>query len=155
MPPPPLPMRTPARGSPAPKAGIVPRLACGDDAEQRGPRIALRIGTAAVFLVAVEGRRIPDGDRRHPGGHLAGIGRDVELRDGLRAAAAAADVLPEPLAADAERRHDADAGDHDAGLFETSPKAKIVTDVDAPRSGAKPTLPAVKRSSIEHVRSAA
>ena len=42
--------------------------------------------------------------------------RRVELGDRARAAAAAADVLPETLAADAERRDDADAGDDDARL---------------------------------------
>ena len=51
------------------------------------------------------------GDRR---GDAAGeIGR-VELGDRARAAAAAADAVPEALAADAERRDDADAGDDDA-----------------------------------------
>ena len=116
MPPPPLPMSTPARGSPArrPASRHASRAAMTPNSAAREYR--LRIGAAVSVLVALERRGIVDRDRRHPGRHLAGIGRDVELRDGLRAAAAAADVLPEPLAADAERRHDADAGDDDAGL---------------------------------------
>ncbi len=47
--------------------------------------------------------------RRDAAGEL---GR-IEVGDRARSAAATADVLPEPLAADAERRHDADAGDDD------------------------------------------
>ena len=53
---------------------------------------------------------------RHRRRDPAGEARRVEVGDRARAAAAAADVLPEPLAPDAERRHDADAGDDDARL---------------------------------------
>ena len=97
------------------KAGILPRFARRDDAEQCRPRIPLRIGTAVVPIITLERRRIVDGDRRHPGGNLTGIGGDVELGDGFGAAAAPADVMPEALTANAEWRHHADAGDHDAG----------------------------------------
>ena len=99
-----------------PQAGVSPRFARGDDADQRGARIALRIG-AIVRVPDVVAARAPArrrSSRRHRRGDAAGELRRVELRDGARAAAAAADVIPEALAADAERRDDADAGDHDA-----------------------------------------
>src|SRR6188474_744781 len=39
---------------------IAPRLACGNDTEQRGARIALRIRPAVLFAVTVEGRSVGD-----------------------------------------------------------------------------------------------
>ena len=100
-----------------PQAGVVPRLARGDDADERGARIALRIGAAArssQMSSPLERRHVVDGDAAAPAPRPAGELRRVELGDRARAAAAAADVVPEPLAADAERRDDADAGDDDA-----------------------------------------
>lgn len=69
-----------------------------------------------MLIVALEHWRVRDRHRRDPGGHLTRVGRDIELCDELGAAASVADVLPELLAADAERRHDPDARDDDAGL---------------------------------------
>ena len=47
------------------------------------------------------------------GGDLAGKRRDVEFGDGSGGSDAAADVVPEPLPPNTERRDDADARDHD------------------------------------------
>ena len=70
---------------------------------------------------AVDRRRILDGDRRQRRRHLAAERRGVELVDRARAADAAGDVIPVALAADAERRHDADAGDGDAWPYGRGP----------------------------------
>ncbi len=99
---------------PGPQSGIGPGFAPGDDAKERRARISLRIGPAIVLVVTVERRRHVDGDLRDGCRHLTGIRRGVELRDGARRGTAAADVTPEAIAADAERRHDTDAGDDDA-----------------------------------------
>ena len=61
------------------------------------------------------------GDRSRLGyvpqrGHLAPECGRIEVRDGARAAAPAADALPEALAPDAEGRHDTDAGHDHARL---------------------------------------
>ena len=101
-------------GDRQPRVG--PRLARGDHADQRGARVALRIGAVVVVpdVVAAHRRHVVQrdaGDRRR---HLAGELRRVELGDRARGAAAAADVIPEALAADAERRHHADSRDDDA-----------------------------------------
>ena len=76
-----------------------------------------RFGIRVPILVAVafERHASVDRDRRHPRRDLARIRRHVELGDGVGSAAAAADVIPVALAADAERRDHADAGDDDAG----------------------------------------
>ena len=97
------------------QAGVRPRFARGDDADERGARVALRIRAVAGVpeVVALERRHIV---HRHVGdgrGDPAPEFGGVELGDRARAAAPAAHVIPEPLAPDAERRHDADAGDHD------------------------------------------
>ena len=119
MPPPPLPMTTPAFGLADAQPGVGPGLARGDDADQRGARVALGIGAVAGVRRSSSpssARHVVDrhaGDRRRDAAREV---RRVELGDGARAAAAAADALPEPLAADAERRDDADAGDHDRAV---------------------------------------
>ena len=97
------------------QAGVGPRLARGDDADQRGARVALRIRAVVLIpdIVALERRHVVDGDGRDRRRDAAAEVRRVEVGDRARAAAAAGDVLPEALAADAEGRHDADAGDDD------------------------------------------
>ena len=50
MPPAPLPTSTPAPGSFEPQPGVVPRLARGDDGDQRRLRVAARIGPPAAFV---------------------------------------------------------------------------------------------------------
>ncbi len=98
------------------KAGIPPRLGCRDDADERRARIAPRIGPSTALCAQRAGcdrHRILDGDRRHRRGDCAAVRRGVELGDGARGAAAVLDVVPEPLAPDAEGRHNADAGDRD------------------------------------------
>ena len=99
-----------------PQPGVVPGFARRDDADERGARVALRIGAIARIpvVVAVERRHVVD---RHAGTGAATRQANPSASnsvDRAGAAAAAADVLPEPLAADAERRDDADAGDDDA-----------------------------------------
>src|SRR5688500_1168279 len=69
-----------------------------------------------MVVVAVERLRVVDRHRRDPGRDLARIRGDVELRDGPGAAHTAGDVIPVPLAPDAEGRDDADAGDHHTRL---------------------------------------
>ncbi len=98
------------------QSGIRPGFARGDHADERGARVALGIGAVGDIpdVVASQRRHVVDrhaGDRRRD---LAVEVRRVELGDRARAAAAAADVIPEALAADAERRHHADARDDDA-----------------------------------------
>src|SRR6185436_5667097 len=95
--------------------GIAPRLAGRNHAEQRGARVPSRIGAALLVVIAVERGRVIDRHGRHPSSHTTRVRRDIELRDGPGAADAAADVIPVPLAADAERRHNADACDDDTG----------------------------------------
>ena len=97
--------------------GVDPRLARRDHADQRRPRVALRIGAVALVpdIVALDRRHIVDGHRRHRRGDAAAELRRVEVGDRPRRAAAAADVIPEALATDAERRHHADAGDDNPG----------------------------------------
>src|SRR5262249_13795960 len=100
------------------QTGVGPRLARGDDADQRGARIAFRIGAVVLVpdVVAVERRHVVVRHRRHRRRDAAAeLGR-VEVGDGARAAAAAGDALPEAFAADTERRDDADAGDDDPWL---------------------------------------
>src|SRR5437879_3641049 len=75
----------------------------------------LRMSRAAVrFSVTLERRRVADRHGRYRRRHAAGIVGDVELRDGARAADAAADVAPEAVAPRAERRDDAETADDDA-----------------------------------------
>ena len=100
------------------QTGVGPGLARGDDADERRPRVAFRVGPVVLVpeAVALEGRDIVD---RHVGdgrGHLAPELRRIEVRDGARCAAPAADALPEALAPDTEGRHDANAG-HDHTRF--------------------------------------
>jgi hypothetical protein len=96
--------------------GIVPGFAAGDHAEERGARVALRVGARLPALrgLAVEGERGSHVHGRHGRRDLRRVARHIELRDGARAAHAARDMVPETLTADAERRDDADAGDDDA-----------------------------------------
>src|SRR5438874_568796 len=79
------------------------------------PRVAFRIGAVVggPDIVARERRHLVHRDVAHRGGDAAReLGR-VELGDRAGPAAAAAHRVPEPFAPDAERRHDADPGDHD------------------------------------------
>ena len=62
-----------------------------------------------LHIVAVERREIVDRHAADGRGDAAREAARVEVGDGARAAAAAADALPEPLAADAEGRHDPDS----------------------------------------------
>src|SRR5439155_25686903 len=96
--------------------GVGPRLARRDHADQRRARIPLRIGAIAGIpdVVAVERGHVGDGDAADRRGDAAREVRRVELGDRARAAASAADRLPEPLASSAKRRHDTDTGDDDA-----------------------------------------
>jgi len=103
MPPPPLPMTTPDPDS---------------------PMIRPVIGIPQV--VAVERRHVGDRHRRHRRGDAAAEIGGVESGDGARAAAAAAHVIPEPFAADAERRDGADAGNDDAGSGRTAHVATYI-----------------------------
>ena len=98
------------------EAGVAERLARGNHAEERRPGVPPRIGAALQFLVALETGRVFHRDRRDPGGYLAGRGRDVELRDSPRGALAAREAFPVTVAANPERRNDADAGDDHARL---------------------------------------
>src|SRR5262249_53393891 len=98
--------------------GVGPRFTRGDDADERRARVALRIRAVSRIpqTVAPGRRHAVDRHRRHGRGDAAAqIGR-IELADRARAAAAAADAFPEALAAHAERRDDADARNHDAGM---------------------------------------
>ncbi len=97
------------------KTGVAPRFPRRDDTEQRRPRIPLRVRVPILVAVAFERPAIFDGDRRHPRRDLARIRRHVELGDGFRSTDAAPHVIPEALAAHAEGRDHADAGDHYAG----------------------------------------
>src|SRR5439155_14541884 len=84
----------------------------------RRPRVALGVGAIAGIphVGAVERRDVVHRDGRDGRGDATGeVGR-VEIGDGAGAAAAAADVFPEALAADTERRDDADARDDDPGI---------------------------------------
>ena len=98
------------------KARVAPRLARGDDAEQRCPRIALRIRVPSLIIVTVDRRCIVYRHRRHPRGHAARRGGDIELCDCPGSADAAVHVIPVALASHAERRDNADAGNDDTGL---------------------------------------
>src|SRR5262249_44128459 len=85
--------------------------------DERCPRVPLRVRAVVhiVDIVAADRRHIVDGHARHRRGNpRAGPGR-VELGDAPRAAAAAADVIPEAVASGAERRDDTDPGNDDAG----------------------------------------
>ena len=98
------------------EAGVGPGLTRGNHADECGARVAFRIG--AIFripdVVAVERRHVVDRHGRDRRGHTAGELRRIEVGNRPRAAAAMAHVFPEPFAAAAKRRHDADATDHDA-----------------------------------------
>ena len=109
MPPPPLPMITPALGSANDRPASFHASRAAMHAEERRARIALGIGARlARAQLALERHRRRDVDGGHRRGHLAGIGRGVEFGDRARAALAAADRVPEHFAAGAERRDDAD-----------------------------------------------
>src|SRR5439155_3984659 len=97
------------------QTGVTPGLARRDHADQRRARIAFGIGAVAGIpdVVAVERGHVADRDVRDRRGDATGEIRGVEFGDGAGTARAAADRLPEPLAADAKRRDDADAGDDD------------------------------------------
>ena len=78
---------------------------------------------------------VVDRHRRHRRGHGARERRGVEVDDAAGRAAAAADVPPEAVAADAVRGDDADARDGDAGTavaghsaYNTHPRASDPTD---------------------------
>ena len=116
MPPPPLPIITPAPGSPDPQPRVAPRLAAGEHAEERGAGIAARIGARVPVggVLAVERHRRRDVHRRHVGGDAAREAGGVEGRDRPRAADAAGHGVPEHVPANAVGRDDADAGDDDA-----------------------------------------
>ena len=94
--------------------GVVPGLARGDHADQRGASNSAcgsaRCSGSRVSSPSTAGS-IVDGHARDRRGDATGESRRVEIGDRAGAAAAAADVLPEAFAADAERRDDADAGD--------------------------------------------
>ena len=98
------------------QAGVVPGLARRDHAEQRGARIALRIGASSVAASLASRQWRARRCRREapaprPGRDRSRASNSVIARVPLRPAA---DRVPEHLATDAERRHDADAGDRDA-----------------------------------------
>ena len=99
-------------GLPGAQARVAPGFSRGDDAEERRARVCF--GSASiVIVVTIELWRVGNRHQWDPRRNLAGIARDVELRDCARAAAAAAHVLPEPLAPDTERRHHTDAANGD------------------------------------------
>ena len=98
------------------KASVVPRLACRNDG-RGAPRVNSACGSAREWRSSSSSPSSTcasaDRDRRYRRSHLARERRDVELGDRARGGNAAADVVPEPLSPDTERRHDADARDHD------------------------------------------
>ncbi len=97
------------------QAGIVPRFGGGNDGDQRSLRIPPRVGTSRRFNQPGRNeRRVLDADLRHRGRDSTRERRGIEVGNRTRAAAAAAHVVPEPLASDAEGRDNADAGDCDA-----------------------------------------
>ena len=97
---------------------IDPRFARGDHADQRRARVALRIGAVRLVphIVALDRRHVVDRDAGHGRGDARRELRRVELGNRPRAAAAAADVLPETVAADAERRYHTDSRNDDSRL---------------------------------------
>jgi hypothetical protein len=106
------------RGFTNPQARVVPRFPCGDDGDERGVRVPLRIRAVAGIppVVALDRRHIVDGDAGNGRGDTAGEAGRVEPGDGPGPATATPHVIPEVLAPHAEGRHDADAGDDDARL---------------------------------------
>ena len=116
MPPPPLPMMHAGVRLADAKSGVVPRFARGDHAEQRRARVALRIArvrrdsSSPSSARRVFDRRPAAPARRRGTGYVE-ASNSVMARVPLHAAA---DVVPEAVAAGAERRDDADAGDDDA-----------------------------------------
>ena len=115
MPPPPLPMIDAGVRFGDAQPGVGPRLARGDDADQRRPRVALRIGARLASQMSSPSSAGTSSIVTAGTGAATRQGnRGVELGDRARAAAAAAHVVPEALATDTERRDDADAGDDDA-----------------------------------------
>src|SRR6185436_9895748 len=98
------------------ETGVDPCFASRGHGDQRGPRVALGVGSISLVarIVAVHVRDIIDADAADGCGHPAGERFGVEVGDGSRAAAAAAHALPEPFAADPEGRDDPDAGDDDS-----------------------------------------
>src|SRR6185437_3388799 len=94
---------------PRAQACVAPRFAPRDDAEQRCPRVALRVRSPVEVIVTVEWQRGIDRKRRDGCGDAARIRRCVELGDRARPADTATDVAPETITAGAERRHHADS----------------------------------------------
>jgi hypothetical protein len=92
---------------------ILPRLARGDHRDQGRlgvpPRIRPGPLRARRNCALGDHHRLVYGDRRNWRGDSARKRRGIEIEDVARGAAATADKAPEPIAADAIRRHDADA----------------------------------------------
>ena len=101
-----------------PQARVGPRLARRDHRDERRARIPFGIGAIARVpdIVALDRLHVLDADSRHRRRHLAGEPGSVELGDRARAAAAAADVIPESLPSHPKRRDDANARDNDGGI---------------------------------------
>ena len=93
------------------QAGVVPRFPRRDDRDERGSRVPLGIGTVVGIpdVIAVECRHIVDRDAAHRRRDAAGD-RVLEFVEDADSAVSTADVVPETLPPDAERRHDTDTG---------------------------------------------
>ena len=120
MPPAPLPTSTPAPGSPSRSPASAQASRRGNHGDERGPRVAPRIGASASPVAPGTREPAPSIDsassidtRGTGAATVQANARGVELGDRARRAAAVAHVLPEPFAAHAVRRDDADPGNRD------------------------------------------
>ena len=116
MPPPPLPITTPAPGSPtrspASRHASRPASTPKSAARRIAPRIGARLPVDGVL--AVDRHRRRDVHRRHVGGDATRVVGGVEGRDRPRAADAVGHSVPEHVPANAVGRDDTNSGDDDA-----------------------------------------